>query len=76
MRLMLKRVSISGSTPRPRPMEVKGKIAEGLKEQVWPLLGQGQVKPVIDSTFALDQASEAHARMETNAHIGKIILTI
>jgi putative PIG3 family NAD(P)H quinone oxidoreductase len=76
MRLMLKRVSISGSTLRPRPMEVKGKIAEGLKEQVWPLLGRGQVKPVIDSTFPLDQASEAHRRMETNAHIGKIILTI
>jgi putative PIG3 family NAD(P)H quinone oxidoreductase len=76
MRLMLKRVVISGSTLRPRPMEVKGKIAEGLKEQVWPLLGRGQVKPVIDSTFPLDQASEAHRRMETNAHIGKIILTI
>jgi putative PIG3 family NAD(P)H quinone oxidoreductase len=76
MRLMLKRVVISGSTLRPRPMEVKGKIAQGLEEQVWPLLGLGQVKPVIDSTFPLDQASEAHRRMETNAHIGKIILTI
>jgi NADPH2:quinone reductase len=76
MRLMLKRVVISGSTLRPRPMEVKGKIAQGLEEQVWPLLGRGQVKPVIDSTFPLDQASEAHRRMETNAHIGKIILTI
>ena len=76
MRLMLKRVSLSGSTLRPRTMEVKGKIAKGLHEQVWPLLATGQVKPVIDSTFPLDQASEAHRRMETNAHIGKIILTI
>jgi putative PIG3 family NAD(P)H quinone oxidoreductase len=76
MRVMLKRISLSGSTLRPRTMEVKGKIAEGLEEQVWPLLGQGQVKPVIDSTFPLDQAADAHRRMETNAHIGKIILTI
>jgi NADPH2:quinone reductase len=76
MRLMLKRVTLSGSTLRPRTMEVKGKIAQGLQEQVWPLLAKGQVKPVIDSTFPLDQASEAHRRMETNAHIGKIILTI
>jgi putative PIG3 family NAD(P)H quinone oxidoreductase len=75
MRLMLKRVTLSGSTLRPRTMEVKGKIAQGLQEQVWPLLAKGQVKPVIDSTFPLDQASEAHRRMETNAHIGKIILT-
>jgi putative PIG3 family NAD(P)H quinone oxidoreductase len=76
MRLMLKRVTLTGSTLRPRPMEVKGQIAKGLEEQVWPLLAKGEVKPVIDSTFPLEQASEAHRRMETNAHIGKIILTI
>jgi NADPH:quinone reductase len=76
MRLMLKRVTLTGSTLRPRTMEVKGALARGLEEQVWPLLVRGQVKPVIDSTFPLDQASEAHRRMETNNHIGKIILTI
>lgn len=76
MRLMLKRVTLTGSTLRPRTMEVKGALARGLEEQVWPLLARGQVKPVIDSTFPLDQASEAHRRMETNNHIGKIILTI
>jgi putative PIG3 family NAD(P)H quinone oxidoreductase len=76
MRLMLKRVTLTGSTLRPRPMEVKGQLAKGLEEQVWPLLAKGEVKPVIDSTFPLAQASEAHRRMEMNAHIGKIILTI
>jgi putative PIG3 family NAD(P)H quinone oxidoreductase len=76
MRLMLKRVTLTGSTLRPRTMEVKGRLAQGLQEQVWPLLAKGQIKPVIDSTFPLDAASEAHRRMETNAHIGKIILTI
>lgn len=76
MRLMLKRVTLTGSTLRPRTMEVKGRLAQGLQEQVWPLLASGQIKPVIDSTFPLAAASEAHRRMETNAHIGKIILTI
>ncbi len=76
MRLMLKRVTLTGSTLRPRPMEVKGQLARGLEEQVWPLLAKGEVKPVIDSTFPLEKASEAHRRMEMNAHIGKIILTI
>jgi putative PIG3 family NAD(P)H quinone oxidoreductase len=76
MRLMLKRVVFTGSTLRPRTMEVKGALAKGLEEQVWPLLAAGQIKPVIDSTFPMDQASEAHRRMETNAHIGKIILTV
>lgn len=76
MRLMLKRVVLSGSTLRPRTMQVKGELARGLEEKVWPLLAAGQIKPIIDSTFPLDRAAEAHARMETNAHIGKIILTI
>ena len=76
MRLMLKRVTLTGSTLRPRPWEVKGAIARGLEEQVWPLLARAEVKPVIDSTFPLAQASDAHRRMETNTHIGKIILTI
>jgi NADPH:quinone reductase len=69
-------VVFTGSTLRPRTMEVKGALAKGLEEQVWPHLAAGQIKPVIDSTFPIDQASEAQRRMETNAHIGKIILTV
>jgi putative PIG3 family NAD(P)H quinone oxidoreductase len=76
MRLMLKRITLTGSTLRIRDAAFKGQIASQLQEAVWPLLAQGQIKPVIDSTFPLDEASEAHRRMETNAHIGKIILTI
>jgi putative PIG3 family NAD(P)H quinone oxidoreductase len=75
-RLMLKRLTLTGSTLRIRSAEVKASLARGLEEQVWPRLASGEIKPVIDSTFPLDQASEAHRRMETNAHIGKIILTI
>jgi NADPH2:quinone reductase len=74
--LMLKRITLTGSTLRPRPMEIKEQLARGLEENVWPLLAKGAVKPVIDSRFPLEQAAEAHRRMETNAHIGKIILTI
>ena len=75
-RMMLKRITLTGSTLRPRPMEVKEQLARALEEKVWPLLAKGDVKPVIDSRFPLEQAAEAHRRMETNAHIGKIILTI
>jgi NADPH2:quinone reductase len=76
MRLMLKRITLSGSTLRARSKEVKAKIAADLQEKVWPLLEKGEVKPIIDSTFPLDQAAQAHARMESSAHIGKIILTV
>jgi NADPH2:quinone reductase len=75
-RLMIKRLTLTGSTLRPRTPEVKAELARGLEAEVWPLLAAERVKPIIDSTFALENASEAHARMETNAHIGKIILTI
>ena len=75
-RMMVKRITLTGSTLRPRTMEVKEKLARALEEKVWPLLAAGTVKPVIDSRFPLEQAAEAHRRMETNAHIGKIILTI
>lgn len=75
MRLMLKRITLTGSTLRVRSPQVKAELARDLKEKVWPLLHKGQIKPVIDSTFPLDEAAEAHRRMETGAHIGKIILT-
>jgi putative PIG3 family NAD(P)H quinone oxidoreductase len=75
-RMMLKRIMLTGSTLRPRPMEVKAKLARALEEKVWPLLAARTVKPIIDSSFPLEQAADAHRRMETNAHIGKIMLTI
>lgn len=75
-RLMVKRVTLTGSTLRARPMAVKEELAHALAEKVWPLLESGAVAPVIDGTFPLEQAAQAHQRMETNAHIGKIILTL
>jgi len=75
-RMLGKRLHHSGSTLRPRPVADKGKIAQGLEAKVWPLVASGQVKPVIDSTFPLSQASAAHARMDSSMHIGKIVLTV
>jgi NADPH2:quinone reductase len=73
-RLMVKRVTLTGSTLRPRPREVKAGIAAALEAKVWPLLASGKIKPVIDRTFPLTDAAAAHARMEEGAHIGKIVL--
>ncbi len=73
--MMLKRLSIMGSTLRPRSIEEKSAIAEDLLREVWPLLDAGRIGPVIDSTYPLAQASDAHARMDSGAHIGKIMLT-
>jgi NADPH2:quinone reductase len=72
--LMLKRQTITGSTLRPQSDLAKARIAEGLRAQVWPLLDAGRIAPVMDSEFALEDAAEAHARMESSAHIGKIVL--
>jgi NADPH:quinone reductase len=74
--LMLKRGVITGSTLRARSVEQKGAIAAPLARQVWPLLDQGKVKPVIYRTFPLSQAADAHRLMETSEHIGKIVLTL
>lgn len=75
MPLMLKRLTITGSTLRPQSIESKARIAVALEREVWPLLAAGAIKPVIDSTFPLVEAAKAHARMESGAHIGKIVLT-
>jgi NADPH:quinone reductase len=75
-RLMLKRLHHTGSTLRSRSVQDKGAIARAIEQKVLPLLAAGRVKPVIDSTFPLAQASKAHARMESSAHIGKIVLTL
>ncbi len=74
--VMVKRLTITGSTLRPQSDLAKAKIAEQLREQVWPKLAPGRIEPVMDSTFDLDKASEAHARMESSAHIGKIVLKV
>ena len=75
-RIMLKRLTHTGSTLRARAIPDKGAIACAVEEHVLPLIAAGRVRPLIDSTFPLAQAAAAHARMETSAHIGKIVLTI
>jgi putative PIG3 family NAD(P)H quinone oxidoreductase len=72
--LLLKRVTLTGSTLRPRSAEEKTKIAQALQKNVWPLLESGAIRPIIHQTFPLKQASEAHRLMESSAHIGKILL--
>ena len=74
--IMLKRLVITGSTLRPRPVEFKAAIAAGLKEQVWPLLESGQVRPVIHTVLPLNKANEGHRLMESSRHIGKIMLRV
>jgi len=73
--MMLKRLTITGSTLRPRTVAQKAEIAAELREKVWPLIEAGKVKPLIHKTFPLAQAADAHALMETSTHIGKIMLT-
>ncbi|MEE2944455.1 MAG: NAD(P)H-quinone oxidoreductase [Pseudomonadota bacterium] len=72
--IMLRRLTVTGSTLRPQSDLAKARIAEELLEKVWPLLEGGRVAPVMDSEFSLEDAAKAHALMETNAHIGKIVL--
>lgn len=76
MRLMLKRLHHTGSTLRARAVADKGAIRQAVEEQVLPLIAAGKVKPIIYKAFPLRQASEAHALMESSAHIGKIVLTV
>ena len=74
--VMQKRLVLTGSTLRPRPVAFKGAIAKSLREKIWPLIEAGRIKPVIYKTFPLEQAAEAHRLMESSAHIGKIVLTL
>ncbi|MBP3124405.1 NAD(P)H-quinone oxidoreductase [Thalassospira sp. ER-Se-21-Dark] len=74
--LLLKRLTLMGSTLRAQPVANKGAIANSLREKVWPLLESGQIAPVIYKTFPLEQASEAHATLKGGAHIGKVILEV
>ncbi len=74
--LMVRRLTLTGSTLRPQSDLAKARIADSLRAQVWPLLDAGRIAPVMDSEFALQDAAQAHARMESRAHIGKIVLRI
>ncbi|NLZ12296.1 MAG: NAD(P)H-quinone oxidoreductase [Alcaligenaceae bacterium] len=74
--VLRRRLTITGSTLRPRPVGFKAAIAAALQERVWPLLESGELRPVVHATFPLEQAAQAHAMMEAGDHVGKIILTV
>jgi len=74
--VMMRRLTITGSTLRPQSVQAKAAIADELRANVWPLLDAGRIGPVMDSEFALADAAKAHARMESSQHIGKIVLKV
>lgn len=74
--VLRRRLTITGSTLRPRTVEFKGYLARNLREKIWPLIEAGKIRPEIYKTFPLEQAAQAHRLMESSAHIGKIVLTL
>jgi len=74
--IMRRRLTLTGSTLRPRTVEFKTMVADEIARTVWPYIEGGRLKPVIDSSFPLDRAAEAHTRMEAGVHVGKIVLEI
>jgi NADPH:quinone reductase len=76
MRLMMRRLTLTGSTLRVQPPETKARMAQAIEERVWPLIAEGKVKPIIDSTFKLVDAAGAHKRIDDPEHIGKIVLAV
>jgi len=76
LEVMLKRLTLSGSTLRGRSVEFKSLVADELARNVWPHVAAGALKPVIDSVFPLERAADAHRRMESSEHIGKIVLEV
>jgi NADPH2:quinone reductase len=74
--ILYRRLTITGSTLRPRSVEYKTAVADALRQHVWPKIEAGTIKPVIHSVFPLEQAAEAHRLMESSTHVGKIVLTI
>jgi NADPH:quinone reductase len=74
--ILRRRLTITGSTLRPRPVDVKAAVARALEERVWPLIESGKIRPVVYQTFALEDASQAHALMESSAHVGKLLLEV
>jgi len=76
MRLMLRRLTLTGSTLRVQSADAKARMAKAIEERIWPLIAEGKFKPVIDSTFPLSDASAAHRRIDSPEHIGKIVLVV
>ena len=74
--IMQKRLTLTGSTLRPRSVAEKGAIASALRQRIWPAMGAGELGPLVHATFPLSEAGSAHELMESSAHIGKIVLTI
>jgi putative PIG3 family NAD(P)H quinone oxidoreductase len=74
--VLRRRLTVTGSALRPRPVEFKGAIAKNLREKIWPLIEAGKIKAIVHKTFPLAEAAKAHALMESSAHIGKIVLTV
>ena len=74
--VMRRRITLTGSTLRPRSNEFKGLLADEIHQTVWPLVIDGQLRPVMDAAFPLHEAAAAHARMEAGTHVGKIVLTV
>jgi NADPH2:quinone reductase len=74
--ILRRRLTITGSTLRPRPVSFKKQITHQLHERIWPLLNAGKLKPVIYKTFSLEEAADAHRLMESSEHVGKIVLTV
>lgn len=76
MEVLRRRLTLTGSTLRPRSVEFKAEIARALREKVWPLVEAGRMSPIIYAAFPLEHAAKAHALMESGEHIGKIVLTV
>ena len=74
--VMMRRLTITGSTLRPQSDLAKARIAEELRAHVWPMIAAGKLRPVMDAEFALEEAAAAHAHMEAGDHIGKIVLRV
>ncbi|MEC9361783.1 MAG: NAD(P)H-quinone oxidoreductase [Pseudomonadota bacterium] len=74
--ILLRRLTLTGSTLRPRSIEYKASLAQALRTRVWPLIEAGTIRPVIHASFPLEHAAQAHRLMESSAHIGKIVLTV
>lgn len=74
--VMRRRLTLTGSTLRPRPVEFKAMVASEIAHTVWPYVEGGRLRPVIDSTFPLSRAADAHARMESGEHVGKIVIEV
>jgi NADPH:quinone reductase len=75
-RMLGRRLTLTGSTLRPRTVEEKGSIADALRREVWPMLESGRVKPIVYRTYPLKEAADAHRLMESSEHVGKIVLTV